>query len=103
VLLESKYRLDLGNEAWRISIRIITASLRQYYTPPVLNVYKQNFTVYIYPPCLYRGSTPRGGACMDKCVWKLVTFGFILIRLDKEKLLTTDHVKRVVLKRKTPQ
>jgi len=22
----------------------------------VLNVYKQNFTVYIYPPCLYRGS-----------------------------------------------
>jgi len=37
------------------------ASLRQYYIPVVLNVYKQNFTVYIYPPCLYRGSgTPYG-------------------------------------------
>ena len=58
---------------------------------------------YIYTPHAYIGEVPPGGACMDKCVWKLVTFGFILIRLDKEKLLTTDHVKRVVLKRKTPR
>ena len=58
---------------------------------------------YIYTPHAYIGEVPPRGECMDKCVWKLVTFGFILIRLDKEKLLTTDHVKRVVLKRKTPR
>jgi len=43
------------------------ASYQQYYSPVVLNVYKQNFTVYIYPPCLYRGSTPRGGVSIKTC------------------------------------
>ena len=54
---------------------------------------------YIYTPHAYIGEVPPQGGR----VWNLVTFGFILIRLDKEKLLTTGHVKRVVLKRKTPR